>query len=919
MGGMANLPFAEGQDISARSSTAPCQAETTEGVHRLWGKSKGLDKPYPLLAHLLDTAGSARAILRVVIPPSLTSAIARLGTAQDGDWIRMVEVLASWHDVGKASCGFQNYDRSACPHWALDRRDAPGAGRHDLIGARLVWDRLESWSPGERARAAQIVGGHHGVIPNLNAHELDAWGGAGLVDRDPPPQLLTARDAIWEVLDTALGRTPDVRLTTPVASISLAIVVLADWVASSSYLIAAQQESPPASNDPSRHMYRAYRLASDFLQEAGLACPPPRKRLDAASLLGRPAETARWTPLQASINKSFRPSGPGIAVICAPTGEGKTEAALIAASRLSDASGRNGLFFAMPTVATAEGLYDRLDTYLQRTGPRGEQQGIRRVHSQSLLYNDTSAGGAVSHDKAAVRAAAQWMVGTRKALLAPFGVGTVDQVLLSALQSKHLPVRLLGTALGTLVIDEAHSLDAYMRKLLCRSVEWLAALGTPVVVLSATLSPSRAAELFRAYQSGCGAKVEAGDKLDRALAGYPAWASWTADDGWCSGNAEPRRRWKLRIKTRICPRNSLDETIAQKAVEASTPEGCVLVVRSTVAAAQSTYRAIRRADSSLVPGRSVEIIHSRLPQGIRRTRSEALLRQFGPETANRPIRMILVATQVVEQSFDVDFDLLITDPAPLPALLQRAGRVRRHRPPPDGGPTQAEVVWPTDKHGDPIKESPIYSKADLMGAHACITQAESANHLDINVPADVPELIARADLEGSECFDFADKDISEAEEATLAQLVRIDADRSFASRWTIPPPRPDEPLARLTGNLDTDEPHPGTRHQANSVLVVPAERNAAGWELPDGSTLDPGPASMPPTDEVRVVFDVAIPVSYPLRDWTDLLTPIEKGWDRTPVAGALLLDTSEGGVSADLGGYFLELDPEVGLIIGKLK
>ena len=892
----------------------------TDDACRLWGKSRGLDTPYPLLAHLLDTAATAQIVVNRLVPASLARTVAAQMGVPLADWAQTVKVLAGWHDMGKASCGFQNYDRKGCPSWLAGSTDAADAGRHDTLGACLVWDRLNDRQA--RYRASQIVGGHHGTIPSPNRRHLRAWGGAGLVDADPPARLIEARRRLWEVLDSSLGELPDPALPDTAASTILAIVVLSDWIASSQRFLREQQTAFDSTGlEPLTHLSRAQDLAAAHLDHAGLAAPKRRLPPTTRRVLGPSSLPQRWTALQESIDSLFSPSGPGIAVICAPTGEGKTEAALLAALRLSDAAERHGLFFAMPTIATAEGLHDRLVGVIERTAPEGsaDAESLRRVHSQAVLYNDGTLS-TVSDDTAAMRAAALWMSGTRKAMLAPFGIGTVDQVLLGALKAKHSPLRLFGAALGTLVLDEAHALDPYMRMLLVRAVEWLAALGTPVVVLSATMPRKRISELVAAYQAGARltdtpapADVAQPD-LPPAATGYPMWAAWTAADGWTAASTDPRRSWTLRLDVEDTAASGLTEQIAIAAVEAAAAGECVLVVRSTVRDAQDTYEAVRRLDPTLRPGETVEILHSRMSHSSRRVRSMRLMAELGPDPCRRPKRLVLIATQVVEQSLDVDFDLLVTDPAPIPVLLQRAGRVRRHRPPPDGQPVAVRVLWPLTSNGEPHQGSPIYSRADLMAARTCLTQASSVRSLTVQVPADVPDLVERADPEGAAQFEFDDADANEAEEATLAQLVRIDGDMSEGLRWAIPAPGPDSPLSDLTGLLDSDEHHPGTRHRARSVLVVPAYRIADGWSLRDGTQIDPHPRRMPDHEAVKAVFDAAIPVSYPNSAWVDELESLDGAWDRTPVAAALLLDTS-GSKAVTVGGYSLRAFDEIGLAI----
>ena len=878
----------------------------------LWGKSHALQAPYPLICHLLDTAAAAQAITEQMLPRSLVETVAQHAGLSCAEWKQTARVLAGWHDIGKASCGFQNADAAACPSWARHHRDLNRAGRHDRIGAMLTWDRLDSVPVRARARVAQIIGGHHGLVPQLSMQWLTELGGSALVDDEPPPELEAARQWLWETLDSEIGCLPDsLEVATPAASMTLAVVVLADWIASSHELIEDHQEAHAGNGfNPHEHYERSRGYADSHLRASGLIAPARWKRPTPPDMI--PGDEPTWRALQFSIDDAFNPGGPGIAVICAPTGEGKTEAALLAAARFGAASGRHGLFFAMPTVATAEGLHDRLAGCIERLTATGEPAALRRVHSQAMLADDEHT--AVSDDPVATRAAAAWMRGTRKSMLAPFGVGTIDQVLLGALRSKHSPLRIFGAAAGVLVVDEAHALDPYMRKLLCRAVEWLAALGTPVVVMSATMPRKRMQELCEAYQAGCGKDRDTGDVLRD---GYPSWAAWTAADGWSGDQTDPARSWNLQVAVREVPRQNLTERIAELALEeANSAEGkCVLVVRNTVVAAQQTYQAIREADPSLTPGDTIQIIHSRLPRGVRDSRSREALSRFGPDLGSRPKRSIMVATQVVEQSFDVDFDVLITEPAPLSSLLQRSGRVQRHRLSGDGGTARAVVVWPTDDTGAASPWSPIYAKAELMRAHACLTESGSEDGRDIRVPEDVPRLVELTDLESTEKIEFAEVDADSAAEATLAQLVRIDASKSLASNWAIPPPRPDAPLHELTGHFDTDEMHPGTRHQAHSALIVPCTKTSDGWALHDDTIIDPEPGRRPPVDSIRKVFGASIPVSYPNPEWASALPALLGGWDRTPVANAQILDVSAG--ECPIGDWTLRVDAEIGLVITK--
>ena len=902
-------------------------ADIEKPALELWGKSQGLEHPYPLAGHLIDTAAAARVICERMIPEGMIDALTRHMTGGGSDiWTNATVTLAGWHDIGKATCGFQARVPHARPAW-LEGHDDTGK-RHDIAGGNLVWDRLRNHP--DPMTAAQIVGGHHGSVPRLSQRMLMAYGGAGRIDHMPPAALLAARKSLLDMIENSAGQYPDeVEMEPLAASASLAVVVLADWIVSQDWLIRAQQQAHGLdesdtwhSFDPTAHYRTALNLANTALAETGLLPPPQSLRKPEPADLIR-NETAdknpEWRALQASIDAGLNPTGPGISVICAPTGEGKTEAALIAAAKYGKATGRHGFYFGMPTTATADGLYNRLTRYVSRiTGDSGI--AVRRVHSQAQLH-DSHGGVFVSDDE---RAAANWMAGTRKAILAPWGVGTIDQVLLGAMRVKHSPLRLFGAAKGTVVIDEAHALDPYMRELLVRAVEWLAAYGASVVVLSATLPPKRVSELICAYKRGAGQGQFhcTGDNEQRTV-GYPGWLAWSADDGYTNQAVEPRREWALTITRSDMPSSDLTARAAAAAVSASANGGCILLVRSTVRAAQDTYNAIRSNDSGLIPGDHLEILHSRMPMSVRRDRTESLMRKLGPrgrDAEPRPARFILVATQIVEQSLDVDFDALITDPAPAAQLLQRAGRVHRHDEVvrPDGMlAPQAAVMWPLGRDGRPSVSSPIYPTADLQAARQWLENEQTV----VAVPVDIPGIVAGCDIETR--FDDPgayDADDIEIAEATLARIVAIDVARGAAHDWRIPSPH-DAYLAELTSPTDDEDAVcPGTRQGAHSVMLVPALKAGGEWRLHDGTPI-PHKGPRPDRATLLAVFGAAIPVSYPA-GWADALDEIGPAWRGTPLAHALMLpDAGDGATVVDSDGatWRLGADPETGLRIERTR
>ena len=280
--------------------------------------------------------------------------------------------------------------------------------------------------------------------------------------------------------------------------------------------------------------------------------------------------------------------------------------------------------------------------------------------------HDPEAGGEVR--------AGEWFTNKKRALLSEYGVGTVDQALLSILPVRHNFVRLWGLANRVVVFDEIHAYDAYTGTLLVHLLRWLMALGSSVVLLSATLPPSIRRKL---------AEVVNAD-LPELETEYPRLSVF------CSGavkqthfEADPARRLTLRLQG-IQP----DLVNMRSALETHLESGGMgLALVNTVQRAQDLYRLFpegeslephgQRVGKRLPDGTEVILFHARFPAEQRQVREDYVLEIFG-EGGNRDGRKLLIATQVAEQSLDLDFDLIATDLAPIDLVLQRAGRLWRH-------------------------------------------------------------------------------------------------------------------------------------------------------------------------------------------------------------------------------------------------
>ena len=266
-------------------------------------------------------------------------------------------------------------------------------------------------------------------------------------------------------------------------------------------------------------------------------------------------------------------------------------------------------------------------------------------------------------------------------MLAPFGVGTIDQSLLSVLQVKHGFVRLFGLAGKTVILDEVHAYDVYTSTLLDRLLEWLRALGCRVMLLSATLPESRRKALLKAWTGG---------ESELPSASYPRLL--IADDRGVKAvpfAASPGR--EARVHLSGVPEPDLPARLGQM-LQAG---GCAAVIRNTVGQAQDTFRLLR--DRLSAEDVEVDLLHARYPFDDRQQRETATVARYGKgsdrhaENPSRPHRSVLIATQVIEQSLDLDFDMMVSDLAPIDLLLQRIGRLHRHHRP--DRPVAQAALW----------------------------------------------------------------------------------------------------------------------------------------------------------------------------------------------------------------------------------
>lgn len=690
------MPYEEyAHDLSAHLSAA---ARAVWAKHD-WDSGGWL----PLWRHMGDGAGTAAYLWDEWLPPQVRARISEALPGGEADGRRLAVWLAMVHDIGKATpafaCQVEGLAEAMRSH-GLKMPSAAQMGKerslapHGLAGQLLLvgWLQENGWPKRAAQQFGAVVGGHHGVPPS----------DADLQDALAHPELLfgpTGTDT-WqrvqrELLDTAasacqirehLDAWSSVKLPQPPQVLLSALVIVSDWIASNAALFPYFQQAGTAADG----------RVSRALQRLGLRgrWRPQRPQGSAQEVFAARFswdEGTRVRPVQeAALAAARGMDEPGMLVIEAPMGEGKTEAALVAAEDLAAVSGAGGCFVALPTMATSNAMFSRLADWAGSLQGLDGSASVFLAHSKAALnddYSDLPFSGVESADDierdaaegpGGGLAAHWWLRGRKKGMLSDFAAGTIDQLLFAGLKSRHLALRHLAVAGKVVVVDEAHAYDTYMNTYLDTVLSWLGAYRVPVVVLSATLPARRRRELVEAYCQARRGSAEF-DAVEKAQ-GYPLLTSAVPGK---APRVEAVEASGRRTEVRIEQLDDDPDVLARRLESELAGGGCALVVRNTVKRVHAAARVLR--DRFAGTDVEVSVAHARFADLDRADKDRELLAAFGPPAkvaelgGPRPEHpRIVVASQVAEQSLDIDFDLLVTDLAPIDLMLQRMGRLHRH-------------------------------------------------------------------------------------------------------------------------------------------------------------------------------------------------------------------------------------------------
>ena len=731
----------------------------------------------PVLHHLMDVA--AVALRWQQLNPTRLEREAALLEASPECLAKTTAFLAGVHDLGKFSRSFQAKVPELWPEQSLGQsREVPDRPHWRntaiLLRAEPIAQEFTSLFPNVPYDIPPIIAaiaGHHGRPPE-GQDEVNADPGKARRDQQLREECVDAAHTAFCILWNLINPSPlsSLEKQKQVAQWSWrlsGLVTLADWVGSDSDYFSFQ------SVDTRLEDYWEWALtrAKKALVSKGLLAQSPESRPSYDSFAPRAA--ARPRPMQKLAEEAPLKDGAQLFILEDTTGAGKTEAAIMLAARMMAAGKGEGLYFALPTMATANAMYGRLaGTYLKLfETSASEDLSLVLAHGKSNLseafraiVNSTDMANG-SQNETASAFCTQWIADNRKkAFYADVGAGTIDQAFLSILPKKHLTLRQYGLAGRILIVDEAHCFDAYMGEELSALLELHAQNGGSAIVLSATLSLEQRRNMTEAFAKGLGLR-DLEDLSDQLCSeAYPLLTSVAL-----GSVQEGESGFDSALRRSVMVERLSDRTTAEiRALSAAKKGAAVLVICNVVDEAIAVHESIANQVDHLD---RVHLFHARFAQGDRQDIEEDVLRRFGRDAdATDRAGRILVATQVVEQSLDLDFDLVISDLAPVDLIIQRAGRMWRHldKRPPESRPMERPYIFVVSPDPDQVEDQnwlePVLGKAAFVYQHAGVMWRSAKSLFDaecIDTPGSFRPLIERVYANGDVPTPLQEKQIED--------------------------------------------------------------------------------------------------------------------------------------------------------------
>jgi CRISPR-associated endonuclease/helicase Cas3 len=663
-----------------------------------WAKKSSRSGVYrwlPLLQHLTDTMGISGLLWEHWLSEGQRDLIIRSMKSNDEETAkRLVQFLGAIHDLGKATPAFQIRQNRYVDSPDLDNQLIEKLEKFGFIDIRKLSLINPEQSPHSIATEAllqsygvnigvcSIVGGHHGK-PTEHKHRIDIQLTSfdqnffQSENQDDPIHVKWKNSQreiyMWALKMCGYRNSDDLPTLDRASQIILnGLLIMADWIASNENYFPLFPI-----DDIGDEIDQKSRLVAGWRKWFKTYRWEPNARVDVQEYY---SSRFGFHPRDVQVKMATEITNtakPGIIILEAPMGIGKTEAALFAVEQLSAKTGRNGVLFCLPTQATSNGMFSRIKEWLSNVAKHNKEPvSLQLVHGKAALNevfssmaNNIDVDGSSDGSSDGSVIVNEWFSGRKTAVLDDFVVSTIDHFLLSALKQKHLVLRHLGLTKKVIVIDEVHAYDAYMGQYLYRAISWMGHYGVPVIILSATLPMSRRKTLLEAYVRGSGGKV----REIEAPKGWETATSYPLLTFLDGRRIHQEKDFSTTSNKEIKVIKIQDQDLIETVSNCLSNGGIIGIVLNTIKRAQQIANELSsHFDSDLI-----ELLHSGFISEHRIKKEQQLLKLIG-KNANRPKAKIIVGTQVIEQSLDIDFDVLISDLAPMDLLLQRVGRLHRH-------------------------------------------------------------------------------------------------------------------------------------------------------------------------------------------------------------------------------------------------
>ncbi|MCF8305600.1 MAG: CRISPR-associated helicase Cas3' [Ignavibacteriales bacterium] len=835
----------------------------------LWAKTSDDDSfsYHPLLFHSLDIAAIAEELLTKRMAPAKRKFAANLFINEITPYaLELIVFLVSLHDIGKASQAFQNKNRER--RTQLERSgfkfishliETPEQ-RHNFFSEFWIKNKLEELTgakieKNDLGRIAKSIGGHHGKFST--DHDLIKYTaklmGIGKWEE--------ARDSIARDLFKLLigdSNLKIIKLNNWIKPIVFqywftGFITLADWIASMpEYFPYAVSRDKGYILNAEEYWILAKQKAKIALDKCGFPLWRPQGEIPSFEQL-----FSGFTPREQQ-SEVFRAlmsdnsSGDAkLLIVEAPMGIGKTEMAFYASEYMNLCAEQTGVYIGMPTRATSNQMFLRYRNFLSNRFSDEYSSSLELLHSASQLFLEGKAEpgytrGIHGDDDVKLESTLisyDWFRPKKRGLLAPFAVGTIDQILISILNTKHNYLRLYGLNAKTIILDEVHSYDVYMSGLLEGFLKWAGRININVILLSATLPKNKRTKFVEAFT---------GEEL-KLEANYPRFtlAARKSISSYPLSTTSKKTIKIARVETEE------NQHLIEFIYTQTNKGACTAVICNTVGKAQELYRLFKELScEEQIP---CFLLHARFPAHIRNKIEEKVISLFG-RTGKRPVKIVLFSTQIIEQSLDIDFDLMITELAPVDLFIQRLGRLRRF-----------EIEDRKTGINEPLAywfnhENKNFSKSVYDGYILYRSFLTLSARNEINIPEGVEYMIEEVYSETNHPYLTApDQKLYEGLKIRSIEK-SVDMESKVAAR-IIPGPDEDDTLFFGISLLDDDDPQihediqAATRLGDPAVRVVCVLRNTDDFYYADESKTKYEPDILPTKDLEMKIMQAVVQIS----------------------------------------------------------